>query len=53
MATPEEQAAWNWYSDLRVTEVLICPVCGAGVATTYTAALRHQQWHQQRGELAG
>jgi len=48
--TPEQQEAWNWYGDLRVTEVLICPVCGAGVASLSTSALQHKQWHASRGE---
>jgi hypothetical protein len=49
--TPEEQAALAWYADGNIgTQVLECPVCGAGVLQTGRAALRHQQWHQQRGE---
>ncbi|WP_157544764.1 hypothetical protein [Nocardioides halotolerans] len=48
--TPEQQAAWEWYGDLRVTEVLICPVCGTGVAPVSDSALLHKRWHEQRGE---
>jgi hypothetical protein len=48
--TPEEQAALEWYGNLILTEVLPCPVCGAGVAHMSSAALRHKQWHEQRGE---
>ena len=48
--TPEEKAALDWYGSLIVTEVLPCPVCGAGVANTSSSALRHKQWHEGRGE---
>ena len=50
--TPEEQAALQWYGNLVLTEVLPCPVCGAGVAHFAPSALRHIQWHQERGEVA-
>lgn len=49
--TPEEQAAMEWYGSLILTEVLPCPVCGAGVANFSQSALRHKQWHEQRGEV--
>jgi hypothetical protein len=48
--TPEEAAALDWYGSLVLTEVLPCPVCGAGVAHLSSSALRHKQWHEQRGE---
>ena len=37
--TPEEQAAMQWYGNLVLTEVLPCPVCGAGVAHFSQSAL--------------
>ena len=49
--TPEETAAIEWYGHLRLTEVLPCPVCGAGVAHFPPAALRHKQWHEERDEI--
>ena len=36
---PEEQAALEWYGNLIITEVLMS-----------SSALRHQQWHESRGE---
>jgi hypothetical protein len=48
--TPEEQAALDWYGSLVITEVLPCPVCGAGVANMSSSALTHKQWHESRGE---
>ena len=48
--TPEESAALEWYGNLILETVLPCPVCGAGVANLAAAALRHKQWHEQRGE---
>ena len=41
----------DWYGSLIITEVLPCPVCGAGVANMSSSALRHKQWHEQRGEV--
>jgi len=49
--TPEESAALEWYGGLRITDVLPCPVCGAAVAHLPGSALRHKQWHEERGEL--
>ena len=37
--TPEEQAALEWYGNLILTAVLMS-----------SSALRHQQWHESRGE---
>ena len=48
--TPEETAALEWYGNLIISDVLPCPVCGAAVAHFAPSALRHQQWHVQRGE---
>jgi hypothetical protein len=48
--TPEEKAALDWYGSLIISEVLPCPVCGAAVASMSSSALRHKQWHEQRGE---
>jgi hypothetical protein len=48
--TPEEKAALDWYGSLIISEVLPCPVCGAGVANMSSSALKHKQWHESRGE---
>jgi hypothetical protein len=48
--SPEEQAALQWYGNLVLTEVLPCPVCGAGVGNFSQSALLHKQWHEKRGE---
>ena len=50
--TPEERAALDWYGSLIISEVLPCPVCGAGVAHFATSALLHKRWHESRGEVA-
>jgi hypothetical protein len=48
--TPDEKAALDWYGSLIITEVLPCPVCGAGVANMSSTALAHKRWHEQHGE---
>jgi hypothetical protein len=48
--SPEERAALDWYGDLILSEVLPCPVCGAGVAHFAESALKHKRWHEDRGE---
>jgi hypothetical protein len=48
--TPDETAAMEWYGNLILSEVLPCPVCGAGVGNFPASALRHKQWHEQRDE---
>jgi hypothetical protein len=49
--TSEEAAALEWYGSLIISEVLPCPVCGAGVANMSSSALLHKRWHEQRGEV--
>jgi hypothetical protein len=48
--SPEEAAAMEWYGNLILTDVLPCPVCGAGVANMSSSAVLHKRWHEQRGE---
>jgi hypothetical protein len=50
--TPEDAAALDWYGSLIITEVLPCPVCGAGVANMSSSARIHKEWHESRAEAA-
>ena len=44
--TPEDAAALEWYGHLIISEVLTCPVCGAGVPHLSSAARQHKEWHE-------